>query len=53
MKPGGEASWLLTVYEKAARGIRAYSLPSEAQGKLQVKTPTLMEQALKMRKQGK
>jgi len=53
MQPGGSASWLLTVYEKAVKGIRIHSLPKKEDGVLQIKTPSLLEQAYVMRrKQG-
>lgn len=45
-----EASWWLNVYQTAVNGIRAVGLPKESVGQLAIKVPTLMAQALKMRK---
>ena len=38
MQPRGSATWLLTVYEKAVKGIRIHSLPKKEDGVLQIKT---------------
>ena len=45
-----EAAWWLRVYKTAVDGIRAVGLPKESVGQLAITVPTLMEQALQMRK---
>lgn len=50
MEKGGQAAWLVRLYEKTAGGIRRHGLPARSEGVLSVQVPTLMRQARIMRK---
>ena len=50
MDKGGQAAWLVRLYEKTVAGIRRHGLPSRSAGVLSVRVPTLMEQARAMRR---